>query len=267
VIGGNTRVFAILGDPVAHSLSPAMHNAAFRALGLDAVYVALKTPAADLPALIRVLARAGGGGNVTVPHKETAAGALDEPSTRVTGLGSCNTFWGVEGRVLGDNTDVDGVVAALAALDAPDTAWLVAGTGGSARAVVGAAVARGAGVAVRSRNGPRRAAFETWARGQGVTIVPAGECQVLINCTPLGLHPGDHLPLAHEEAPKAQVALDMVYACGQTAWIRLMHQEGLRAADGRSMLVAQGAAAFRHWFPEEDPPLEVMRAAVNNALG
>lgn len=266
MIGGSTRVFAILGDPVAHSLSPAMHNAAFRALGLDAVFVALRTASTDLAALLQALARAGGGGNVTVPHKEVAVAALDAPSTRVAGLGSCNTFWGAEGKVVGDNTDVEGVVAALASLEAPATAWLVAGTGGSARAAVGAAVERGAGIAVRSRDQRRKSAFEGWARTRGATIVPAAQCQVLINCTPLGLHPGDHLPLAHEEAPQAEVALDMVYAHGQTAWIRLMHQEGLRAADGRCMLVAQGAAAFRRWFPEEDPPVEVMRAAVNDAL-
>lgn len=266
MIGGSTRVFAVLGDPVAHSLSPAMHNAAFRALGLDAVYVALRTSAADLPGLLQALARAGGGGNVTVPHKEIAARALEAPSPRVSALGSCNTFWGAEGKVVGDNTDVEGLLAALAALDAPATAWLVAGTGGSARAAVGAAMERGAGVAVRSRDPGRRKRFEGWAKEQGVRIAPAGECQVLINCTPLGLHAGDHLPLAHEEAPGAQVALDMVYAHGQTAWIRLMHQEGLRASDGRRMLVSQGAAAFRRWFPEEDPPVEVMLAAVNDAL-
>lgn len=266
MIGGSTRVFAILGDPVAHSISPAMHNAAFRALGLDAVYVALRANAADLPVLMRTLARAGGGGNVTVPHKETAAGLIDEPSARVQALVSCNTYWGADGKLRGDNTDIEGVLAALASLDAPASAWLIAGTGGSARAAVGAALERGAGVAVRSRDARRRQEFEEWVKGQGVTVVPAERCQVLINCTPLGLHSGDHLPLAHEEAPHAQVALDMVYHRGQTAWVRQMQLEGLRASDGRLMLVAQGAAAFRRWFPDEDPPVEVMSAAVNDAL-
>ena len=74
------------------------------------------------------------------------------------------------------------------------------------------------------------------------------------------------MPLALDEAPGAQVAFDMVYHRGETPWIRLMRQEGLRAADGRAMLVAQGAAAFRRWFPDEDPPTEVMRAAVHDAL-
>lgn len=266
MIGGKTRVFAILGDPVAHSLSPAMQNAAFRVLGLDAVYVALRAAPTDVPDLIRALSRAGGGGNVTVPHKEIAARSVEHPSGRVQALSACNTFWGDGAHSRGENTDVDGVLDALVRLEAPATAWLIAGTGGGARAVVAAAAARGAKIAVRSRDGDRRSRFEDWARRQGVEIAPMAESQVLINTTPLGLKPGDHLPLALEEAPGALVAFDMVYHRGETAWIRLMRREGLRAADGRTMLVAQGAAAFRHWFSEEEPPVEVMRAVVNDAL-
>ncbi len=266
MIGGSTRVFAILGDPVAHSLSPAMHNAAFQALGLDAAYVALRSLPADVPALIRALTRAGGGGNVTVPHKELAATAVDQPSGRVKALGACNTFWGIDRGSAGENTDVFGVLEALGRLEAPSTAWLVAGTGGGARAAVAAAIACGAGVAIRSRDAGRRQAFEDWCRAQGATIIGASACEVLINTTPLGLQTGDHLPLALEDAPHALVALDMVYHRGETAWVRLMRQEGLRAADGRLMLVAQGVAAFQHWFPQEDPPAEVMRAAVDRAL-
>jgi shikimate dehydrogenase len=265
-IGGSTRVFAILGDPVGHSLSPAMQNAAFRALGLDAVYVALRANPTDVPDLIRSLARAGGGGNVTVPYKEVAARAVERPSGRVESLVACNTFWGENGHSVGDNTDVDGVLDSLLRLDAPATAWLVAGTGGGARAVVAAAGVRGARVSVRSRDAERRRRFEGWVTSQGVGLAPAAECDVLINTTPLGLNPGDHLPLALDEAPGARIAFDLVYHRGETAWIRLMRQEGLRVADGRSMLVAQGAAAFRHWFPDEDPPTEIMRATVNDAL-
>jgi shikimate dehydrogenase len=266
VIGGSTRVFAILGEPVRHSLSPAMHNAAFRALGLDAVYVALRTAPGQVSEVIRALAHAGGGGNVTVPHKEAAARSLTLPSTRVKTLGACNTFWGTNGEVHGDNTDVDGVLAALEQLEAPPTAWLVAGTGGGARAVVAAARARGARVSVTSRDAGRRQRFAEWAAAQEVESVPPADCDVLINTTPLGLASGDHLPISREDAPRARVAFDMVYGRGETTWIRHMRQEGLNAADGRVMLVAQGAAAFRRWFPDEDPPREVMRAAVNDAL-
>jgi shikimate dehydrogenase len=266
VIGGSTRVFAILGDPVRHSLSPAMHNAAFRALGLDAVYVALRTAPGQVTDLIRALAHAGGGGNVTVPHKEVASRSLTLPSARVKSLGACNTFWGAGEEVHGDNTDVDGVLAALDQLEAPASAWLVAGTGGGARAVVAAAQIRGTRIAITSRDAGRRQRFVDWAAGQGVKSVAPGDCEVLINTTPLGLQPGDHLPIARDDAPRARAAFDMVYGKGETAWIREMRQEGLNAADGRVMLVAQGAAAFRRWFPQEDPPVELMRAAVNDAL-
>ena len=266
MIGGNTRVFAILGDPVAHSLSPTMYNAAFRALGLDAVYAPLRCSAADLAALMRSLASAGGGGNVTVPHKEIAAASVSRPSARVEALGACNTFWGDGVDLVGDNTDVDGVREALRELEAPATAWLVAGTGGSARATAAAAREAGAAMAVRSRDPVRRRGFEEWLTGFGVRAARSAECEVLINATPLGLHSGDHLPLALDDAPDATTALDLVYARGETAWLRLMKQGGLRTADGRVMLVAQGAQAFRRWFPEEEPPIEVMRAAVNDAL-
>lgn len=266
MIGGSTRVFAILGDPVAHSISPAMHNAAFRALGLDAVYVALRTRRGEVGDLMRGLSRAGGGGNVTVPHKEVAAQVVGQPSERVQTLEACNTFWGEDDVIVGDNTDVDGVLDALARLEAPKTAWLVAGTGGGARAAAAAARASDAAIAIRSRDAARLRAFEVWAAGLGVRVVPAAECEVIINATPLGLHVGDHLPVALEEAQSAVVAFDMVYARGETAWVRLMRQNGLRAADGRAMVVAQGAAAFCRWFPDEDPPLEIMGAAVNDAL-
>jgi shikimate dehydrogenase len=131
---------------------------------------------------------------------------------------------------------------------------------------VAAAWERSARVAVRSRDMSRKRSFEEWVRQQGVAVASLKECEVLINATPLGLHSTDHLPIALDDAPDASVAFDMVYAPQETVWVRNMRQSGLRASDGREMLVAQGAAAFRHWFPDEDPPVEVMRAAVSDAL-
>jgi shikimate dehydrogenase len=266
VIDGATRVYALLGDPVAHSLSPIMQNAAFRALGLRAVYVALRCRSEDLSDLMHALARAGGGGNITVPHKEAAALALGNRQGLVETVGACNTFWQDGNRLVGDNTDVDGLLAALDPLDPPDGAWLLLGTGGSARAAVAAAAHRGASVAVSSRSDTRRKAFETWAQQCGTKIVPAEECRVLINTTPLGLSPNDAPPPGREVAPNAAVALDLVYASGETAWVRSLRSAGLRAADGRAMLVAQGALALERWFPGADAPTEIMRAAVDAAL-
>lgn len=266
MIDGATRVFALLGDPVAHSLSPAMQNAAFRALGLRAVYVPFRCSPADLPPLIRAVARAGGGGNVTVPHKEAAAAAVDARSPLAERVGACNAFWMEDGRIVGDNTDVSGLLDALESLEPPAGAWLVVGTGGGARAAAVAAAERGAAVAVCSRSDERRRAFEAWLQAIGVDLAAPGECRVLINATPLGLGADDPLPSGTEAAPRAEAALDMVYRPGETRWVRTLRAAGLRAADGRGMLVAQGARALERWFPGVRAPAEIMRAAVDAAL-
>lgn len=266
MIGGSTRVFAILGDPVAHSLSPLMQNAAFRALGLKAVYVPIPCSADDVPPLIQALARAGGGGNVTVPHKEVAAQAVSRCLDLAQTVGACNVFWGDNASSVGDNTDVNGVREALRAMGAPDAPWLIAGTGGAARAAVIAARDAGVAVAVSSRDRERQRAFESWIRSHNVPITTPEECGVAINSTPLGLKAGDPLPIAVDGAPRLEVALDMVYAAGETEWVRTMRPRVRSAADGRTMLVAQGAAAFHCWFPSRHAPVEIMRAAVNAAL-
>jgi shikimate dehydrogenase len=266
MIGGRTRLFVLLGRPVSHSLSPAMQNAAFRTLGLDATYAALECGEEDVAPLVRALVRSGGGGNATVPHKGALAAALDRASDRVRQLGSANTFWSEDGAIAGESTDVDGVLDALSEIGAPAGAWLVAGPGGSARAVVGAAAERGARVAVRSRDPFRAATFANWAAAVGVPPATPEECTVLLNATPLGLVDGDPHPVEVGATPHATHALDLVYRRGGTAWVRHCSDRGIRAVDGRGMLVAQGAVALERWFPKVKAPREVMRAAVDRAL-
>ncbi|HEV2149011.1 MAG TPA: hypothetical protein VGR37_16515, partial [Longimicrobiaceae bacterium] len=111
-----TRLVALLGSPVSHSLSPTLQNAAFRAAGVDAVYVALQCGSGELPGLLRGIARAGGAGNVTVPHKEASALLLERRTGAVERTGACNCFWLEEGQVCGDNTDVAGFAGAAKAL-------------------------------------------------------------------------------------------------------------------------------------------------------
>ena len=267
MISARTRLFVLLGRPVAHSCSPAMQNAAFQVLGLDAVYAALDCAPEDTLAIAAAVAAAGGGGNATVPHKVVLAAALDAPSERVQRLQAANVFWGEAGRVVGENSDVDGVLDALTRLAAPASAWLVVGTGGSARAVVGAAAERGARVAVRSRSPERGAEFQAWAAALGVPAALPAECEVVINATPLGLAVGDPFPVDLAASPRAKVALDLVYQAGETPWVRAARTRGLVAADGREMLVAQGAVSLERWFPKARAPREVMRAAVARALG
>ncbi len=115
-IGANTRLLVILGDPVGHSLSPSMHNAAIRALGLDAAYLAMRTTADTLPVVLQALAAVGAAGNVTVPHKQATERYVTKKTELCARLGACNTFWTEHGAMVGDNTDVSGVRAAVHAL-------------------------------------------------------------------------------------------------------------------------------------------------------
>ena len=266
MIDGSTRVFALLGDPVAHSLSPAMQNAAFRVLGLRAVYVALRCAPSDVAPLMHALARAGGGGNVTIPHKEAAALAVDREMDDAAVVGACNVFWSEDGAVVGGNTDVEGLLRALEPLEPPAGPWLILGTGGGARAAAVAAVRCGAPIAISSRSPDRAGAFERWIAASGAKCAPADECRVIVNATPLGLRADDPLPLDPAAVPAAEVAFDMVYRTGETPWVRAMRAAGRRAADGRGMLVAQGAGALQRWFPGISAPTEIMRAAVDAAL-
>ena len=269
----STRVFALLGDPVAHSLSPAFQNAALRALGCDGVYVALRCAGDDVAGLVRGLARAGGGGNVTVPHKAAAAAAVDRPSDAVRATGACNTFWAEDGVVHGDNTDVEGVRAAILALtDGRVPASVVmAGAGGAARATAFAVREMGCARLVVVNRGAARAMALRDDLSDGrmaIHVVPADGAiaddtfDLAINATTLGLRDGDAAPPLGDATFGA--ALDLVVRPGETAWVRAMRAAGVAAADGREMLLMQGAAAFRRWWGV-DPPLDVMRAALATA--
>jgi shikimate dehydrogenase len=259
-----TRLFALLGRPVAHSLSPAMHNAAFRALGLDAVYLALECAEERVEPLMVALAEAGGGGNITIPHKRAAAAVVGP--ARLEDTGACNTFWGADGNLVGANTDPAGILHALDRLGVDGGRWLVVGTGGSARAVAAAALTAGAALAVRSRTAAHAAALSEHAARSGVPVVHPAECDVVINATPLGMRPEDPAPLSLADVPAARVVLDLVYTAGATALVRIARARGLTAEDGREVLLGQGVAAFRLWFPALDPPVEVMRAALRVGL-
>lgn len=270
-----TRLLALLGDPVSHSLSPAFQNAALRARGLDAVYVALRCGADALPGLLRGIARAGGGGNVTVPHKALAAQTVGRPTDAVRRTGACNTYWLEDGAVHGDNTDVAGAAAAIRALLRREPAGarvLLLGAGGAASAVVCALADAGAERIVLANRTPERArALAERFRAPGVRIDAADSVDALagdgfdlaINTTSLGLKPGDALPLDPDAARiRIGAALDLVYARGETGWVHAMRARGLPAADGKEMLIQQGAAAFARWW-NADPPLDVMRAALD----
>jgi shikimate dehydrogenase len=269
-IGASTRLLAVIGDPVTHSLSPLMHNAAIRCLGLDAVYVALRVPPAALAEVLTALATVGAAGNVTVPHKEAVERLLARKTDLCGRAGACNTFWVENGVLVGDNTDVAGVRAALGGLGVTGGGrWLVLGTGGAARAVLVAAKDRQAELYVRSRDPARARDFADWGASRSVQVqVPHGplDVDVAINATPLGLRDDDPLPIDPSEVKQLQLALDLVYARGETRWVRTLRAAGVTAQDGRELLVQQGAVAFARFFPGQVAPVEVMHAAVERAL-
>lgn len=268
-LSGTTRVFAVLGRPVSHSLSPRMQNAAIEAMGLDAVYVALRSGEADLPGLLLGLARAGGGGNVTLPHKELAARTVEAPSEGVVRTGACNTFWLEEGVVRGENTDIAGVKHSARLLlggDAAGARVLLLGAGGAARAAAVALLDEGVGeVSVHNRT-PERAAALVVALGDprlvALTEAPGATepWELVVNATRLGLAPGD--PLPWEPDPELVGAvLDLVYGTPSTPLVERARQRGVPALDGGEMLLRQGMEAFRHWW-QRPAPEAVMRSAL-----
>ncbi len=272
-----TRLFALLGDPVEHSLSPKFQNAALGALRLDGAYLALRCSTADVAGLVRGIARAGGGGNVTIPHKATAADAVEYSTEAVNATGVCNTFWLDNGKVCGDNTDVTGVSEAVRDLlgrDAAGARVLLLGAGGSARATGYAMLCDGADQLVVLNRTPERGhelrsvlcADSTVVVAASVAELRGESFDLVINATSLGLRPEDPLPLAGDAEIEFAAALDLVYSPDSTAWVRALRAGGIRAADGREMLLRQGAASFQRWWGRE-APLDAMRAALSLASG
>jgi shikimate dehydrogenase len=269
--GPETRLIALLGDPVEHSLSPRIQNAAIREAGEDAVYLALRCDAATVAGLLTAIARAGGGGNVTIPHKERAVGALEIATKDVVRTGACNTFWLEGGKVHGDNTDVAGFGAAARLLiGAPAGARaLVLGAGGAASAVVASLLdARADAIHLLARTPDRaRALISRLDPGERRVRVVDGAAirregyDLVVNATPLGLHSDDPPPLDLDGPSRIGAVLDLTYRPGGTAWVRCARVRDMRAADGTEMLLHQAAAAFRRWFGA-DPDLDAMRAAL-----
>lgn len=275
-VSAGTRVFALLGDPVEHSLSPLIQNAAFRAAGVDGVYTALRCGSEELHGLIRGLSRAGGGGNITLPHKERAATLVDVPNAAVRRTGACNTFWCDDGRVVGDNTDVEGFSRALEHfLQGPPEGFrvLLLGAGGAARAALVALLDDGVGeVRLLNRSVERARAISRRIGGERVRVLAGpeeawdGAFDLVVNATRLGLDPADPIPFDLERLGRVGAVMDLVYGARDTAFVQAARGQGIPATDGREMLVQQGAAAFGHWWAA-DAPVAEMRRRIGAVVG
>lgn len=273
-LSGNTRVFAILGHPIAHTRSPAIQNAAIAACGLDAVYVALPCETSELAGLLIGIANAGGGGNVTIPHKGLAAGILDQPSPRVRATRACNTYWSRRGRLYGENTDVLGFSTAVTEVidDLRGTRALVLGAGGAARAVIYALLESGCGaVTVLGRSAVRGAEIMEVAgrRARRVAYITNERLlrtegfDLVVNATPLGLRAADRFPLRLDRIAGLTAVFDVVYKAGGTPWVNYARGLGIPSADGAEMLVQQAAASFEIWF-DRAAPIDLMRRALDS---
>lgn len=270
-ITAQTRVFALIGDPVAHSSSPTIQNAAIQDLGLDGVYVGLQAKPEEMIGFVRGLAMSGGGGNITLPHKEKAATVVDVRSEAVKRTGACNTFWYEDGKIHGDNTDVEGFSRALEVfLGGPPEGQkiLVLGAGGAARAGLVALMDGGAEeVHLLNRTRDRARAVARRIGGAKVRVLDeareaSGQSyDLVVNTTRLGLDPGDPLPLDLKELRRVGAVLDVVYLSGPTPFVEAARDLGIRAADGLEMLVQQGAVSFERWWGKK-PSLNVMRESV-----
>lgn len=270
---GATRVAAVIGDPVRHSLSPAIHNAAFAATGLDWVYVAFPVAAgaaADAVAAMRTLDL--GGLSVTMPHKADVARHLDRLHPDAAALGAVNCVAREGDELVGHTTDGDGFVDALRAdpgIDPSGSRAVVLGAGGAARAVVLALLRAGAAEVVvvnRSPDPAARAAALAGPRGRVGEPAEVAGADLVVNATPVGMLGGPPgVPAGAEHVRAGQVVADLVYHPRRTALLDLAAARGATPVDGVGMLVHQAARAFTLWTGTA-APVDVMTAAVARAV-
>ena len=268
------RVAAVIGDPVRHSRSPAIHNAAFAVAGIDWVFTAFEVPAgkgAEALDAMRVLGLAGM--SVTMPLKAEVAAAADEVDEEVEVLAAANCMVPLgDGRLRAANTDAAGFVAGLqadAGLSADGLRVVLMGGGGAARAVAwGLAAAGAADVAVINRTQAKaqtaaaaaNAAGRTGRSGRVGTMDDIAGADVVVNATSVGMGADSSMPCDPSLLRPGQVAVDLVYEPTETAWLAALRQRGVEAHNGLSMLAYQAAAAFELWTGAE-APVEVMRQA------
>jgi shikimate dehydrogenase len=271
----NARILALLGNPVDHSFSPVIQNAAFRETGMDGVYVSLRCEEKDLLGFMDGLVRSGGGGNITIPHKEKAVYLLDEYSEAVERTGACNTFWGIGGKIYGDNTDVEGFRRALRYFlgESPKgLRVLLIGAGGAARAVLVALLDDGVeDVLILNRSTERAQAVVRLIGRERVRVAGSyldirdNNFDLVVNATSLGLDLEDQLPVDLSNMGSVGLVMDLVYRTGITPFIKSAESLGIRAMDGREMLIQQGVVAFERWWGTPGP-VETMRHALADTI-
>jgi shikimate dehydrogenase len=280
VITAKTRVVGLIGDPVEHSVSPSMHNAAFARLGLDYIYLPFRVTKERLSEAIGGLRGLGFRGlNVTIPHKVAVMPFLDDIEIMAERIGAVNTIVNDNGRLKGYNTDAGGFLLALkqAGFEPKGKKAVVLGAGGASRAISFALAGSGAGLTILNRReeldwaetlagriaestGKKAAAFELNNENLKKALEGA---DLLVNATSLGMHPDiDKTPVDRRLLRPGLVVFDAVYNPLKTRLMREAGEAGATTVSGLDMLIGQGAMAFELWTGEKPPLAEMKKAAL-----
>ncbi|MBW2305586.1 MAG: shikimate dehydrogenase [Deltaproteobacteria bacterium] len=268
MIDARTGLYGVIGNPVGHSLSPAMHNAVFKALGLNAVYMAFLVK--DLPVAVGGIRALGiRGVNVTIPHKWAIQELLDQIDPIARSLGAVNTVLNRNGRLVGYNTDWIGALSALQEItEVSGKLSVLIGAGGAARAAAFGLIRAGAEVIVVNRT---EAKARQVARQLGCQFAPLDslselQAQILVNATPIGMEPDtEACPVSPRWLRPGMVVMDAVYAPPRTRLLQEAKARGCRTVDGLRWLVRQGAESFNIWLGRQ-PPEDVMERACRESL-
>ncbi|MBX6314856.1 MAG: shikimate dehydrogenase [Isosphaeraceae bacterium] len=278
-INADTEVYGVIGDPIAHSLSPAIHNAGFRHLGLNKVLVPFQIPAGTLKESLQALKWLDlKGFSVTIPHKEAIIPLLDRIDKSVERTGACNTVVQDKGQWVGHNTDYRAAMESLeealggegpgGASPLMDKQVLILGAGGVARTIAFGLVRRGAGVTVCNRNDERaaRLAEEVGCRSTSWGMRAGTLHDILINCTPVGMHPEvDETPVPPAAFKPGTVVFDTVYHPENTLFLKLARERNCTTISGVDMFVRQAALQFQY-YTGRDAPEGLMREVVRRKL-
>ncbi len=285
IITGKTKLLGIIGDPVEHSLSPVMQNAAINHLGLDYIYVPFPVKGENLEqAIAGFKAIDLVGFNVTIPHKQAIMSFLTEITPTAKAIGAVNTVWRTETGWKGTNTDVTGFIAPLKAMSRnwSEMTPVVLGNGGAARAVIAGLAELGwREINIIGRNKYKLAIFyQSWQNSPQITqllkihywenlpeLLPTAD--LIVNTTPIGMYPNvDRSPIEAnlmEKLKSNAIAYDLIYTPSPTRFLSLAQEQGATIIDGAEMLVKQGASALEIWL-QQPVPIKVMREALLQQL-
>jgi len=264
----HTALYGIIGNPVRHSLSPTLHNAAFSAAGLNAVYLAFEP--ADIEACVQGIKTFGiKGASITIPFKRSVLPYLDEVDSMAGRIGAVNTIVNESNRLKGYNTDAVGALKALEEkTHIPGMTCVIIGAGGAARAIGFILKEKGVAISIVNRSLSRG---ELLASSLGCEFVPLNDIEsvkgdILIQTTPVGMFPHiDACPVPEKILNPGMVVMDIIYTPLETVLLKKARARGCTVIRGVDMFVRQGAEQFRLWT-RLDPPISVMRHAVSEAL-